>query len=80
MSANLLIFATKEGKALLNKIDSMTESDETNVNESYISLRKYCYETLLNNESFETSMKLIGLNRCQLQNGKTLWYKISDKI
>ncbi len=73
ISTDLRIFTSKEGRNLIQKIDSLAEKEEITISSSYLALGKYFYQTLFENSSSDETYKTLGLNRYNLQNGKTLW-------
>jgi hypothetical protein len=78
LSTELKIFLTSQGTNVLNDIDSYLSNNENTskktlnsdqeLTESYISVRDYFIAQLESNKSIN-----IGLQRCELRNGKILW-------
>ena len=59
---------------MINKITTSQEIHEVSINESYLKLGNYFYQTLFEStEAAEDAVETLGLKKYHLQNGKTLW-------
>jgi hypothetical protein len=74
LSTTMQIFLCEQGQKLLDEIEknALSSSNNIEIKESYISLRKH-YVNEVEALSSSSSKSKTDLNRCELKNGKIVW-------
>lgn len=79
LSNELQIFLTDHGDKLLRDLDKKSINENSDISDSYLSLRRYFIEefekghVFLTDEILSDNGPQIDLKRCELKNGKKLW-------
>ena len=76
LSTTMQIYLCEQGQKLLDEIEknALSSSNNIEIKESYISLRKhYVNEVQAASASSSSSKSKTDLNRCELKNGKIVW-------